>query len=131
MSSQTKPRVLIVDNDEDLLSRLRRDLTEAGYEIATTWSGVEALSLLEDFAFDFLLVDDYLPDLYIGDFLQKVSTLSACLRIFVMSLNNQPVFQTQYSMPFTCIDKRHASKILRGLVKEDEARSPNLGEPNG
>jgi hypothetical protein len=39
---------------------------------------------LNSHTFDSLLVDDYLPDLYIGDFLERVSRLQVRPRILVM-----------------------------------------------
>jgi CheY-like chemotaxis protein len=119
MNKQNRRRILIVDNDEDMLFRLGKELTEAGYEVTTTWSGVEALSLLESCAFDSLLVDDYLPDLYIGEFLQKLSPLSVCPRIYVMHLDDPPALQADSSPVFTCVDKGRVSKILQALAEEE------------
>ena len=44
MNRQTRPRVLVVDNDEDVCLYLRKKLAEAGYETTSTWSGIEASS---------------------------------------------------------------------------------------
>ena len=84
MGAGAKRQVLIADNNEDVLATLDRELKEAGYDTVTTWSGVEALRLLNSNTFDSLLVDDYLPDLYIGDFLERVSRLPVRPRILVM-----------------------------------------------
>ena len=124
MKTQTKRRVLVVDNDEDVLSCLGKGLSEAGYETTTTWSGVEALSLLEAGPFDSLLVDDYLPDLYIGEFLQKVSALHVHPKIFVMHLTNPPAFRMDGSPPFRCVRKGNLSKILQALADEESEVGP-------
>ena len=84
MGAETKKQVLIVDSNEDVLAALDRELKEAGNDTVRTWSGVEALRLLNSHTFDSLLVDDYLPDLYIGDFLERVSRLAVRPRILVM-----------------------------------------------
>lgn len=121
MNIENRRRVLVVDSNEDMLSRLGKELTEAGYEATTTWSGVEALSLLDSCVFDSLLVDDYLPDLYIGEFLQKLSALRSCPRIFVMHLSSEPPFRKHSSSVFRYVDKGRVSKILQALAEEDES----------
>jgi CheY-like chemotaxis protein len=80
----TRRQVLIIDNNEDVLATLDRELKEVGYDTVTTWSGVEGLSLLKSRTFDSVLVDAYLSDLYIGDFLGRVSRLPVWPRVLVM-----------------------------------------------
>jgi len=55
-------KVLIVDDDEDVLIELERLLEGEGYCTATAWSGLEALALSEKGQFDLLLVDEHLGD---------------------------------------------------------------------
>lgn len=121
MNRQTRPRVLVVDNDEDVCLYLRKKLAEAGYETTSTWSGIEALNLLKTVTFDLLVVDDYLSDLYIGQFLQKLSNVPVCPRIFVMRTSSQNTLQARGSPVFICIDKNCASKILEALIDKDES----------
>ena len=55
-------KILIVDDDEDVLIELERLLEGEGYRTATAWSGREALALSEKGQFDLLLVDEHLGD---------------------------------------------------------------------
>jgi len=55
-------KILIVDDDEDVLIELERLLEGEGYCTATAWSGREALALSEKVQFDLLLVDEHLGD---------------------------------------------------------------------
>jgi CheY-like chemotaxis protein len=55
-------RILIVDDDEDVLIALERLLEGEGYNTATAWSGKEALDLSQKSKFDLLLVDEHLAD---------------------------------------------------------------------
>jgi DNA-binding response OmpR family regulator len=80
----TQKRVLIVDNEDSIRAALELHLAEVGWHALTTWSGLEALGILKSIPFDVLLVDDYLPDLHIGEFLKQISRLRACPRVFVM-----------------------------------------------
>ena len=84
MEALEKKRVLIVDNSADALQTLQGVLEKAGFDTQTTWSGLEALTLLKSGEFDVLLVDDYLPDLHSGDFLTRVAMLPIQPWIVVM-----------------------------------------------
>jgi CheY-like chemotaxis protein len=75
MMTENKKRVLIVDNNENVLGTLQRVLENTGFDTRTTWSGFEALDLLKAEDFQVLLVDDYLPDLHSSDFLSRVASL--------------------------------------------------------
>jgi DNA-binding response OmpR family regulator len=55
-------KILIVDDDEDVLIELERTLESEGYRTVTAWSGREALVLAENGHFDLLLVDEHLSD---------------------------------------------------------------------
>src|ERR1700739_3314523 len=55
-------KILIVDDDENVLIELERLLEGEGYRTATAWSGREALALSEKGQFDLLLVDEQLWD---------------------------------------------------------------------
>lgn len=61
---------LIVDNDEKIQWLLQGMLQDLGFETCMTWSGYEALTLLESGRVDLLLVDDYVPDLHFHDLLK-------------------------------------------------------------
>jgi CheY-like chemotaxis protein len=55
-------KILIVDDDQDVLIELERLLESEGYSTATAWSGQEALALSEKSEFDLLLIDEHLAD---------------------------------------------------------------------
>jgi len=55
-------RILIVDNDQDVLITLERILEGEGYQTTTAWSAHEALDLCARFDFDLLLVNEYISD---------------------------------------------------------------------
>ena len=115
MGTQRKRHVLVVDNDEDVLFRLGSELKEAGYHAMTTWSGIEALRYLESYIFDSLLVDNYLPDLYIGDFLERVWGLAFRPQILVMQATPMNDTCTYGSRTFSLVDKGQAPRIIRAL----------------
>jgi CheY-like chemotaxis protein len=75
MAESRNKRVLIVDNDQEEARTLGVMLRRAGHSSSTTWSGLEALELLKSGEYDILLVSSYLPDLYVGDFFERLSHL--------------------------------------------------------
>ena len=52
-------KILIVDDDEQVLIALERLLEGEGYSTATAWGGREALALSEKARFDLMLVDEH------------------------------------------------------------------------
>jgi CheY-like chemotaxis protein len=76
MSTLSK-QVLIVDNNEEEARTLASMLERVGHCPTTTWSGLEALELLKSREFDLVLVSSYLPDLYVGDFFERLNRLPA------------------------------------------------------
>jgi CheY-like chemotaxis protein len=75
MAESRNTRVLIVDNNEEESGRLGVILQRAGYDSIATWSGLEALELLKSEEYDILLVSSYLPDVYVGDFFERLNRL--------------------------------------------------------
>jgi DNA-binding NtrC family response regulator len=55
------PRLLVVDDEERILSALRRSLRREGYEIVTSESVHEALEMLKRYPVDMILSDQKMP----------------------------------------------------------------------
>jgi CheY-like chemotaxis protein len=108
MEPQHKSKVLIVDNNQGTLEAFQQVFARVGFDTRTTWSGREALELLESQEFDVLLVDDYLPDLHASDFLSRVGRLPVQPWIVVM----------QASMPTTGDLLRYASLGAFSVVRK-------------
>jgi len=51
-------KILIVDDDEQVLIELERLLESEGYNTTTAWGGREALAFTDQMQFDILLVDE-------------------------------------------------------------------------
>ena len=75
MAESRNRRILIVDNNEEESGRLGVILQRAGYDSIATWSGLEALELLKSGEYDILLMSSYLPDVYVGDFFERLNRL--------------------------------------------------------
>jgi hypothetical protein len=81
----------------------------------TTWSGIDALDLLQSKKFDFLLVDDYLPDMYIGNLLERVSLLPVRPEIWVMKAEPAEGVCTYGSLSFSAVEKKGGDPSLQAV----------------
>lgn len=54
-------RIMVVDDEEDVRKNLERILSREGYEVKTAADGMEALSCIEGFKSDLILLDVKMP----------------------------------------------------------------------
>ncbi|PKN29207.1 MAG: DNA-binding response regulator, partial [Deltaproteobacteria bacterium HGW-Deltaproteobacteria-21] len=59
----TNPKILVVDDEEDLLELLRYDLTREGFEVICASTGEQALVMARSEIPDLILLDLMLPGL--------------------------------------------------------------------
>jgi two-component system, OmpR family, KDP operon response regulator KdpE len=71
-----EPRVLVVDDDSQILRAVRMTLQARGYVVATASSGETALSMLKDDAWDLVLLDLGLPGIGGQEVIQRLRTWS-------------------------------------------------------
>ena len=62
-SEDRRPRLLLVDDHEDNLDMLSRRLRRRGFEVVTSISGLDALTLLQEQKFDAILLDIMMPEM--------------------------------------------------------------------
>jgi len=72
-----KKRILVIDDDEQVLISLERLLENEGYETTVAWGGQEGLSLLRSKVFDLVLLDDYLRDIEHEEILNAICGIEA------------------------------------------------------
>jgi len=68
-------RLLLVDDEPNVLSSLKRLLRPDGYEIISAASGPEGLTLLEQHSVDIIVADQRMPGMSGVEFLRKAKTL--------------------------------------------------------
>jgi CheY-like chemotaxis protein len=71
-TDDAKQRILLVDDEPQVLSALTRLLKRAGFEVASAGSGEEALAKLEQFAPDLVLSDFRMPRMNGSELLEQV-----------------------------------------------------------
>ena len=70
--SQTRGSILLVDDEEKILKTLGRALRDAGHEVVETTNPRYGQRLLNERAFDVLLVDNVMPDVSGLDFIREL-----------------------------------------------------------
>ncbi len=58
-----KPKILVVDDDADIIDLLAYNLEKSGYQVQTAANGLDALSIAQSFVPDLILLDIMLPKL--------------------------------------------------------------------
>jgi CheY-like chemotaxis protein len=109
----TPPAVLVLHNDEREASELQ-NLLERNTDCKTsvTWSGLEALKLLQAGHFDVLVTDDYAPDLYIGDLIERAASLPSPPQVFVLGGDSTAAVSRYQSLGLCTILKKQGPRDL-------------------
>lgn len=71
-AERERPKVLVVDDEDDIRRLLRRVLTEKGYDVVEAGKGVEALSLVRSEIPDVILLDAMLPEVHGFDICRRI-----------------------------------------------------------
>jgi DNA-binding response OmpR family regulator len=79
--------VLIVNNDASVLRSFSSILIKSGYKVEAARDGEEALHKALKHSFDVVVLDSWLPDTDINDFLIKFSIVSKAVKIMVSDLS--------------------------------------------
>ncbi|MBD2845758.1 response regulator transcription factor [Paenibacillus sp. IB182496] len=67
-----RPQIMVVDDDEKIISLLRRSLAFEGYEVLTAPNGLEGLKLMMDHDPDLLILDVMMPQVDGWEVAQRV-----------------------------------------------------------
>jgi CheY-like chemotaxis protein len=117
--AETTPSVLILHNDERESSELQ-SLLEHNIDCKTsvTWSGLEALRLLQGGHFDVLVTDDYAPDLYIGDLIERAAALASRPQVIVLRQGSTSDVVGRYQNLGLCtiLEKERPRKLLQTIT---------------
>ena len=83
--ARSKARVLVVDDDVDLLALLEAGLEDGGYEVEVCGSAERALEMLEVAAHDIILTDVNLPGMSGLDFCSRVVSERGNVVVMIMT----------------------------------------------
>lgn len=80
-----KESILVIDDEQEILSSLQLVLQNAGFQVSTTAYGEEALQILSKHSFDLILCDLQMPQMDGLSFLRKLQSSDPGHSVIVMS----------------------------------------------
>jgi CheY-like chemotaxis protein len=112
--------ILVVHNCDNMQTTLERLFGDAGFTTSATWSGHEALSLIESRKFDAVLMDDYLADIHAAEFLQRVKRMPVKTPVILMQ--NRPPTRAdarRYGSlgVFAVVEKGNVERVREAVAK--------------
>ena len=90
MTDQSKPRILVVDDDTDGLEVLETRLTHAGYDVETAESAEKALSRVKAFDPGLIVTDVRMSGMNGLELLQKIRATMEGVEVVVMTAHELP-----------------------------------------
>ena len=127
MSETGVRKILVADNDENVLLALEQILENGGYTTATAVSGKEACILLSEGGFDLLVLDDSLSDKDCVQFLSECRRSGITL-LAIVTYNRFPAFDEEAQLNdlgVCALVNKHSHAELVGIV--DYLLSPHAG----
>ena len=80
-------RILVVDDEEDILNLISKVLTENKYEVITTQHGREALAIVKNEDVDLIILDAMLPEIHGFDICKRLKSSSKYGHIPVLMIS--------------------------------------------
>ena len=87
MSSQSKHRVLIVDDDSEFRRSLKRILQKAGYHVSSASNGSQASEMLNKRVYPLILLDLHMPGKSGLELLSEVKEKSPESKVIMMTVD--------------------------------------------
>lgn len=82
-------RILVIDDDKNLTSTLRRGLAYEGFAVDTAGTGNRGLTIARDHAPDVIVLDVMLPEMDGFDVLKRIRTADATLPVLMLTARDQ------------------------------------------
>jgi DNA-binding NtrC family response regulator len=125
----SRPRILVVEDERALLKRTAEELTDAGYRVDVAEDGAAAWSALKLSRYDLLITDQFMPKVSGVELLKKIQAARMTLPV-IMATGFLPTWEFAlhtWLQPVKMLRKPYAFEKLLGLVKN--ALPQTAGEP--
>lgn len=81
-------KILVVDDEDAILIILKNMLSLSGFNVQTARNGQEALSLIKDNVFNYIVTDLRMPIMNGIELLREISKMGIDSKLFVMTASN-------------------------------------------
>ena len=81
----SKPRILIVDDEERFRNTMSKLLTVEGYEVSIAGTGPEALEMLRQNLHDLVILDVRMPEMNGVQVLSEIKKIDVSLEVIIMT----------------------------------------------
>ena len=126
-----KPAILLVDDDDFLLTLTAELLSGLRYNVTTTRSGIEALAIIDDgHAVDLLLTDVQMPSLHVLELARRAKALKPMLAVLYSTGHPELIGDDLGPTLGPVLDKPFPiERLLREItrVHQAQASSPGTG----
>ena len=120
----TEPRILIVDDEENILRSVKKTLFRQGFDVNTAESNVTAFELVQEVvsnggSFDLIILDLNMPD-FVGKE-SKYAGLELLERLKILMPDTPVIIDSAWDEVETaklCIDKGAADYFVKGRTDE-------------
>jgi two-component system, cell cycle sensor histidine kinase and response regulator CckA len=119
--SKRTTRILLVDDEEDLLEWLRDTLESSGFTVLVSASGTDALKRIEEFPgpIDLLLTDVRMPYMAGPELARRAKLLRPEMKVLFMSGNpDDALFSAQLEPGAQILAKPFSGKTLAHHIRE-------------
>jgi len=85
-NTQTKKRILHVDDEEDTLTVVKTMLEKEGFEVVSVKSGVSALDQIKLDNFSLIILDIMMPDMSGWDLFSRIAKIKSDYKVIFLSI---------------------------------------------
>ncbi len=121
-------KILIVDDNQNLLAYLEKKLTEAGHEVVTESNGLSAIQRLVDYLPDVIFTDYFLPTIN-GDELCRIVRKMDHLKNTYLVLVSAAAKELQFDSSNICADSFIAKGVFKDTVEHFLSAIEEAGKP--
>ncbi|MBN2344181.1 MAG: response regulator [Deltaproteobacteria bacterium] len=128
-----KPRILLVDDDPNLLWGVGKFLTRSGYTVISCPDGAEAIDVLKESNFDAMITDIQMPRLNGLALIEWAVQNAPAMRIIAITafgcLSVQQILMKQGAILY--VEKPFDPKVMLELLKKERSTDSFSGNVNG
>lgn len=111
-------KILVVDDDKDILMIVRYILADGGYEVKTHSSGLGVYELIESYKPDLVLLDIWLPGKSGTEICSEIKKLGSSVKIVLFSAHTMPADALKLCNAEGFIQKPFDIDALFSTIKE-------------